>query len=816
MSAPTGFWRLPVRIAAGLLVLATIALLAGWWTLHASMAQLGGDRRLAGLNAEVIVERDANGIPTIRARTNEDLARTLGYLHAQDRFFEMDLLRRQGAGELAELFGTTALPMDRKARRNRFRRLASATLARSSAADLRQLDAYVAGVNAGLDALAVRPWEYLALRSRPRPWTREDSLLVMDAMTINLQGGAAAAQRTHLAVMDAYGPAVLAFLSPRELARTSALDGSSAPAPPVPDAADFRPRQAAVAAASGASMSTDSPEGNDLARQLAGWFHGPADAMDGSNNFALAGSRVAGGGALVANDMHLGLAVPTVWYRVAMRSPARSFTGVSLPGVPTPIVGSNGAIAWGFTDAYIGSSDVVIVETDPADPTRYRVPDGSGWEKLAFDSETIAVSGHSPEILRIASTRWGPLLTEPGAPGRMLALHWVAYDPGSANLLLSDMADAHSVDEAVSISREVGIPTENMIVGDSAGNIAWTLIGEVPRRVGFDGFLPVSWADGSKRWDGYLAPEETPTVRNPPDGQLWSANNRVVGGDALARVGDGGYDDPALAAQIRDRLSALAGRLATPRDLLAIQLDDESRFLAPWRDLLLRVVSEEAVRQHPELAELRRLVSIWNGDAAIDECGHRLVRDFRTRVAKEVLDPIYAPVRALYPQAEPGTRSEQPLWSILEARPAYLLPDSEKSWDALLLDAATLTARTAQLEAGGSEPLRDCTWGELNMLAMRHPLSAAFPGWLSARLDMRAQPMPGDIHMPRVQGPTFGASERMVVSPGREGEGIFHQPGGASGHPLSAFYRAGHDDWVYGRATPFLPGEAKYRLTLRP
>jgi penicillin amidase len=807
-------WRLMRWAAAGLLLLVAGAGLTGWWALRASLPRLTGVAKIPGLSTQVTVERDANGIPTIRANTREDLARALGFLHAQDRFFEMDLLRRSGAGELSELFGPGTLELDVGARRHRFRHLASETLRQLTAEDLRELDAYVAGVNAGLDALSVRPWEYLVLRRKPRPWTREDSVVVLDAMTISLQEGTGAEQRSRLAIADTYGMEMLAFLRPQVLERTAALDGSLAAAPPVPDAAAFKPRPSPEPAAA-PPPSAGAPKQTELTRQIAAWLHGPADAIPGSNSFALAGNRVQGGGALVANDMHLGLSVPSIWYRVAMRSPDRTFTGVSLPGAPCPIVGSNGEIAWGLTDAYIGWSDVIIIEPDPADRTRYRVPDGSGWEKFQMTPETVAVAGRAPVTIQITSTRWGPLLTEPGAPGRVLALHWMAYEPVAGNFRLGALADARSVDEALAITRQVAIPAENLIVGDRAGNIAWTLIGRVPRRVGFDGWLPVSWADGSKHWDGYLPPGETPTVRNPPDGQLWTANNRVVGGDFLQRIGDAGYDDPARAGQIRDDLTRLGPRLAVPADLLAIQLDDASLFLARWRDLLLKVLTDDAVRAQPRLAEMRRLILAWDGHASINASGHRLVRSFRGIVAKLVLNPIYAPVRARYSEADFGARFEQPLWSILSARPAYLLTSTDASWDALLLRAASLTAKIGR-EEGGGRPLADYTWGKYNTLRMRHPLSGAFPEWIAARLDMLAQELPGDVHMPRVQGPAFGASERMDVSPGREGEGIFHQPGGASGHPLSPFYRAGHEDWVRGSPTPFLPGDAAYRLVLQP
>ena len=516
--------------------------------------------------------------------------------------------------------------------------------------------------------------------------------------------------------------------------------------------------------------------------------------------------------------MHLPLAVPNIWYRASLTVAGRTVTGVTLPGILGIIVGSNGDVAWGFTNSHIDTSDVVIVEPDPADPTRYRVPDGDGWEKFEVVRETISVAGRAPETIEIVSTRWGPLLTKRDTGGRMLALHWVAYDPKAINLHLSDMMEAHSVDEAIAVAHGTGIPAQNFLVGDRFGHVAWTIIGRVPRRLGSDGLLPQSWADGSRRWDDFLSPSEVPVARDPPNGQIWTANNRVLGGEALALLG-GDYDDPTRAAQIRDRLTALTGRAVVPNDLLAVQLDDESLFLRRWRDLLLSTLTDEAVRDSPTLTELRHIVKEWHGHAAIGEAGHRLVREFRRVVTEMVLNPIYEPVR----QREPSLHisrtkfpsSEQPLWSILTARPAHLLPSSVSSWDALLLRAANLTAEMAGREPGGLA-LRDCTWGRVNTLKMHHPLSGGLPSWLGRWLDMAAQALPGDSNMPRVQTPDFGASMRMVVSPGREPEGIFHQPGGASGNPLSPFYRAGHDDWAAGRATPFLAGEKKHRLALHP
>ena len=412
-------------------------------------------------------------------------------------------------------------------------------------------------------------------------------------------------------------------------------------------------------------------------------------------------------------------------------------------------------------------------------------------------------------------TRWGPLVTKPGKGGPVYARHWSEYEPGGINAEMTGLMDARTLDEALAQAHRIGIHPQNLIVGDRAGNVAWTIIGQVPRRVGFDGRTPQNWADGTRRWDGFLSPDEVPVVRNPANGQLWSANNRAVGGDALARLDDGGYVDPVRAAQLRDRLSALTSQPAQPADLLSIQLDDEARYLTRWRELLLRVLTDDAIAGQASLGQLREIVRGWNGHASTDAAGYRLVREFRRAVTEAVMDPVFAPVKQRDPEAEPGSYVQQPLWSILDARPTYLLPPGIASWDSLLLSVARATADPSKYEPGGPS-LAECTWGRRNVLAMNHPLSRGLPAFVGRWLGMPPQSLPGDSNLPRVQSPNFGASLRMVVSPGQEDAGIYEQPGGASGHPLSPYYRTGHANWAEGRPSPFLPGPTKHRLELRP
>ena len=796
------FFRVGRWLLILLLVLAVLVPGAGWLLLRASLPALDGGKPLAGLQEAVLIERDADGVPTLRARNKEDLFRALGFLHAQDRFFQMDLLRRQGAGELSELAGPATLGLDREARQHLFRRRAAAVLAAFTPDQTRTLDAYVAGVNAGLANLGARPWEYLVLRATPRPWTREDCVLVIDAMSMTLETDGSD-ERARAALAQTYGDETANFLRPLVTERSAALDRSSAPAPLVPDAVHFVPRPFA-------------PNERPPVPTVTAALSADPDELPGSNSFALSGARSAGGGALVANDPHLRLAVPNIWYRVSFVLPDGTAAGVTLPGVPALVLGSNGHVAWGFTNSYIDTCDLVTVEVDPANPGRYRVPDGDGWASFEIVHETLAVHGGKPEACDVTMTRWGPLVTRPAPGAPVYARHWSEYDAGAINLNVAELLDARNVDEAVEIAHRGGFHPQNFLVGDRDGHVAWTIIGRVPRRVGFDGHTPGSWADGTRHWDGFLPSEEVPVIRDPADGQFWTANNRVVGGDFLIKLGDAGYDNAARSGQIRDRLTALAGHAATPADGLAVQLDDEARYLVRWRDLLMATLDDPAVEGQRDLESLREIVRAWDGHASVDAVGYRLLREFRRVVTMSVVSPILAPAQKRDPVAGLGPNVEQPLWSILDARPAYLLPASADSWDDFLRRCARLTAKLGEHQQPEALPLTDCTWGRANVLSMRHPLSGALPAWARRRLDMPAQGLPGDSNMPRVQLASFGASMRMVVSPGREGEGIFEQPGGASGHPLSRFYRAGHQNWVDGKPSPFLPGPAKYWLELRP
>ncbi|MFA5057108.1 MAG: penicillin acylase family protein, partial [Opitutaceae bacterium] len=312
---------------------------------------------------------------------------------------------------------------------------------------------------------------------------------------------------------------------------------------------------------------------------------------------------------------------------------------------------------------------------------------------------------------------------------------------------------------------------------------------------------------------GYLPAEDYPRIVSPASGQLWSANNRPVGGGDYAKLGDGGYMAAARARQIRDDLTRITAP-AGPRDLLAVQLDDRALLLDRWQKQLLAVLTPAAVAATPGRAELRRLVETWNGRASIDSVAYTLVRRWRTSVADRALGPVFEPCTEVDAAFDFHRLDyEEPLWRLVQARPPNFLTPDYLSWDELLLAAADDVLRWADRQ---NRPLARLTWGSRNAARIQHPFSRFLPAPLARLLDMPIEPLPGDNDMPRVQSPAFGASERFVVAPGHEEEGIFHMPGGQSGNPLSPFYRAGHEAWARGEPTPFLPGPTAHTLRLHP
>ncbi|MGB5411323.1 MAG: penicillin acylase family protein [Woeseiaceae bacterium] len=785
--------RILFALFAGGMSLVLVAALVAWIGLRASLPQLDGAVTLAGIDAPATIQRDDQGIPTITASSREDLAFATGFAHAQDRLFQMDLIRRQAAGELAELFGERAVDADKRLRFHRFRARAQRVFADMPDDEKAIIEAYAAGVNECMAMLKGKPFEYYLLGVEVAPWQVEDTLLVVYAMFLTLNDADASNEVRR---------GLVHRVLPEELYHWMYAPGTSWDAP-----------------IQGQAFETPAIPGEDVISLRSQALNAPPSResgripLRGSNNWAVSGALTSNGRALVSNDMHLGLNVPNIYYQARLLvkgSDAREIIGVTLPGAPFVVAGSNTRVAWGYTNSYGDWVDAVLLQPGSEAGT-YRTPGG----ERSFEShiETIEVKDGDPVELIIRETIWGPVLDDLEYPDGDIAVSWIAHARDGINLRLLDLETAASLEEALDIANRLAMPPQNFVAGDAAGNIGWTIAGKIPQKSEFDAMLPADWSE-QQGWTGWLAADDYPRIVNPESGRIWTANTRVVDGDALRLIGDGGYDLGARAAQIRDAL--MAKEMFTADDMLAIQYDDRALFLARWRELLLQQLSTPAAGNDAELAEYRRLVDEWLPRAAPESVGYRLVRAFRLEVQNRLFHALTEPARDAYGDAVSLRRSNQfegALWSLVSEQPEHMLPANFADWNEFFLAAVRENIR--YFAASSAAPLSERRWGELNSASIRHPLSSALP-MVSKYLDMPQTELNGDLDMPKAQGSTFGASQRFSVMPGDEANSLMHMPAGQSGHPLSDFYSAGHDDWVRGKPSPFLPGMTTHTLTLQP
>ncbi|MFO0949478.1 MAG: penicillin acylase family protein [Planctomycetota bacterium] len=384
-SRPVMFKRVVRWVVVLVLVVALCVVGCGVFAysqLRASLPTLDGEFEVVGVQEPVRVDRDDHGIPTIHAKSRIDLGYALGFSHGQDRFFQMDVLRRSAAGELAELFGPGLVSIDKGHRLFRFRDYAKQFHDTVPPDERALVEAYTAGVNAGLNSLGQKPFEYLVLGVEPQPWRTEDVALVAMAMFIDLQGGDYRDEAARMALHDTLPQPLYDFLNSVGNEWDAPIDGTKFEQPPIPGPEVYDLREKLTANAASFSLAS-LPLRSEMEP-----FHA------GSNNWAIAGTHSKHGGALIANDMHLRIGVPNIWYRAQFRWPAsdggeQTITGATLPGTPVMVVGSNGHVAWGFTNSEGDWTDVVVIEVDPDHPNQYSTP----GEKFSKHPETIRSGG---------------------------------------------------------------------------------------------------------------------------------------------------------------------------------------------------------------------------------------------------------------------------------------------------------------------------------------------------------------------------------------------------------------------------------------
>jgi penicillin amidase len=549
--------------------------------LRTSLPLVSGEIRVAGLGKVVEIVRDRHAIPHIRASSMADAYFALGFVHAQDRLFQMDLARRAGAGRLAEIFGARAVGSDRAMRILGIGRLAESSLAALAPEVRTGLSSYAAGVNAFLEAHAgALPPEFVALGYRPEPWREADSLIWPRMMAFQLSGNwRGEAVRGRLA----------GKLRPEQIADLFLYDDGGAPptlAAALPDEADRML----------AELITDMP------RSLR-----PVTA---SNSWAVDGAHSATGKPILVNDPHLPYRAPGTWYLARIETPELALTGVTVAGVPVTLLGHNGRIAWAFTTTESDTQDLYVERLDPADPSRYLAPEGS--RPFEARTEIIRVSGAPPVSLIVRETRHGPVVSDIGPrfaapePGHVIALAAAALRPGdrTAEALwgVNRARDWAAFRDALRLYQG---PQQNITYADTAGNVGFIAPALVPIRRSGDGSAPSPGWTADHDWIGFIPFDELPQALNPPHGRIVNANHRIVGSGYRYFLGH--VETPPYRARRIHELLDAAPKFA-PADATRMLMDPLSTIA---RDLLPRLLTmaPRDGRQEAALSVLRG----WDG-----------------------------------------------------------------------------------------------------------------------------------------------------------------------------------------------------------
>jgi penicillin G amidase len=607
-----------------LLVLAALlaaAALAAAWLIRGTFPRLRGTVRVAGHAAPVRIETDSRGVPTIRARSVDDAMYGLGYAHARDRLWQMEFQRRLGSGRLAEILGAGLVPADRFLRTVGFRRAAEASWPTLSASARRALEAYAAGVNAFVAADRARPIEFRIVRVSPEPWTPFDTLVWGKMMAWDLAGNARDEIR-RARFVEAVGAERASQLLPLAGSSPTILTASEWPEPPAGKASATRTRPLPVpwgplAAAFDSVEALGLAAGEDL----------------GSNSWVLGGSRTASGKPILANDPHLGLRTPSVWYLASIDAPGLRATGATLPGVPGIVIGHNDRIAWGITSLEPDVQDLFVEEVDPKDPSRYR--HRGEWRRFEERRETIRVRGAADIVLTVRSSVHGPIVTDAiegaGRLGSAVALAWTGLDEGGGTIeAFFGLEASRNWGEFLAAARRIQAPAQNLVYADVDGHIGYAASGSMPVRPRADGLVPVPGA-GEDDWAGRIAGDHLPFSFDPTPGFIVTANNRVVPSEPypFGRT----WAEPYRAARItgllegRDRL--------TPDDVATIQLDRVSLRARELLPLLVDTRPADAASRDA----LARL-SDWNGDMAPDSVAAAIYSAWFDELAKMPEDEL--------------------------------------------------------------------------------------------------------------------------------------------------------------------------------
>ncbi len=799
--------------------------------LRRPLPRTGGTLAAPGLAAPVEILRDRWGVPHIYAGSNADLFFAQGYVHAQDRLWQMELQRRTGHGQLAEIFGARALDSDRFLRTLGFGRVAWRETELMKPDERAVVEAYCGGVNAFLAANARHlPLEFTVLRCRPRPWEPVDLAVWGKIMALNLSMNWAT-EIVRARIVAAVGEARAARLEP-----TYPGDQPLT----VPAGAAYSPALGADGLAAAAATEP---------------FAGARDGTQGSNAWVVGPGRTASGGALLANDPHLALQLPALWYENHLVGGDYAVTGASLPGTPGVIIGHNARIAWGVTNGMNDVQDLYIERFDPTDPTGTRYEFRGAWEEAEVSTETIVVRERPfgtrtrTEMLAVRVTRHGPIISpllppdaapsSPPAPPQTpaphateppLALRWTALEPGGLLRSVLAINRAHDWDEFRAALADWSAPTQNFVYADVDGHIGYALGGRLPVRAQGDGALPVPGWTGEWEWTGTLPPEQNPHALDPAEGFVVSANNRIIG-DTYAHPLPGEWLPGYRAARIREMLTR-----TTRHDAVSFARIHADRL--SHSGLLIVALAREGRLPVPDddetIAMARDTLGAWDGRLTADSVGGLIATTLCDNIVRRAYAEVSGPLGAVVGLgAFAGSPGRSFLHRVLPRVLALVggdgenwLPDGDTP-AAVVRDAWLVTV--AALRAAWGDDIALWRHGKAQTLTLRHPLGALRP--LRGLLNRGPFPTGGDLNTvcvgARAVSPAgiesyTAASYRQICDPAAWDRSRSSYPGGQSGHPASPHYTDLVGPWLDDRYHPLLWSRAAIeeatvqRLALTP
>jgi penicillin G amidase len=772
------------------LLLAALGTLAWFYSItRAALPQLDGNLKVSGLSARVSVIRDGHGVPTIDAANLDDLFFAQGYVTAQDRLWQMDMMRRFAAGEISELLGEEFLPHDREQRILGIRVAARKSLEVSSALNRSHFEAYARGVNAYIESHRDRlPIEFRILRYSPRPWTPEDSTLIASQMVKDLNHYPYRDALEREKIQAKLGPDLTADL----YVNTSWRDRPPTMARP---SLDQKPNQ---------DIDDEDPPDESVGGSVVSQIGGPAirhleDGSDpdahfvlGSNNWVVSGAHTVSGKPLLSNDMHLGHQMPNLWYEAHLHCGNFDTAGVTLPGLPYVIVGHNQRIAWGFTNVGPTVEDLYI-ETFNAEG-QYLTP--NGWKAAEHRSEIIRVKGKPDVVVDVALTRHGPIITElvPGET-RKLALRWTLYD-GTHDPFF-EVNSAQNWEQFRTAFSTFDAPGQNVVYADVDGNIGYQATGKIPIRASGDGSLPEIGSDNSHEWTGYVPFDKLPSVYNPASGIIATANGRITP-DGYKYSISAGWEAPWRTARIYRVLES--GKKFSAADMLALQTDIYSEADRFFAERFVYSV-DHAKKPSPRARQAAEILRGWDGRMTADSAAPLIAYRARADLTRLLLEPKLGVAPADPKQADASLNWKtyswgmQSVWleNVVHHQPERWLPAGYSGYDDLL--AAAVEAVVAGPDA--AKDLAAWKWGAYRPVEIQHPILGRIP-LLQRWSGPGIQPQSGSGYTVKAVSRSHGPSERLTVDLSDLDQTTLNLVTGQAGNFLSPYYMDQWKAWYEG------------------